>query len=154
MTPFEVLDTPLIPGDAVAALITLDDGRYLMQLRDSKQGIFYPGHWGLFGGAVDANEDHHDALCRELMEELQLQVDHARYFTAFEFDFSFSGQGKLLRVFYEVPLKVVDLPKLILGEGSKMRAFSVEGILGEKRVVPYDAFAIWMHRNQLFFHEI
>ncbi len=41
----------LTPGDAVAALIVLDDGRYLMQLRDQKPGIFYPGHWGYSAAA-------------------------------------------------------------------------------------------------------
>ena len=42
----------LTPSDAAVALIVLDDGRYLLQLRDQKPKIFYPGHWGLFGGAT------------------------------------------------------------------------------------------------------
>jgi hypothetical protein len=42
----------LRPSDAVAALLVHEDGRYIMQLRDQKEGIFYPGHWGCFGGAV------------------------------------------------------------------------------------------------------
>ena len=41
---------------AVAALLQLSDGRYLMQLRNSNPDIFYPEHWGCFGGAVDAGE--------------------------------------------------------------------------------------------------
>src|SRR5262244_3716729 len=45
---------PLRGEDAVAAIITVEDGRYLMQLRDDKPRIFYPGHWGCFGGAVGA----------------------------------------------------------------------------------------------------
>ncbi len=43
--------------DAAAAIIFLDDGRYLMQHRDDKPGIFYPDHWGLFGGAIEPGED-------------------------------------------------------------------------------------------------
>ena len=35
--------------DAVAGILVLEDGRYLMQLRDDIPGIFYPDHWGLFG---------------------------------------------------------------------------------------------------------
>ena len=37
-----------------------------MQLRDQKPNIFYPGHWGLFGGAIEENEDPTVALKREL----------------------------------------------------------------------------------------
>src|SRR5262252_4231561 len=48
---------PLRGEDAVAAIITVEDGRYLMQLRDDIPRIFYPGHWGCFGGAVSAGED-------------------------------------------------------------------------------------------------
>ena len=62
----------LTPGDAAVALIVLEDGRYLMQHRDQKPGIFYPGHWGLFGGAIDADETPEIALRRELEEELGL----------------------------------------------------------------------------------
>ncbi len=47
---------PLRASDAVAAIITVEDGRYLMQRRDDIPGIFYPGHWGCFGGAVAAGE--------------------------------------------------------------------------------------------------
>lgn len=43
----------LTPAHAAAAVIVFEDGSYLMQLRDQKPGIFYPGHWGLFGGAID-----------------------------------------------------------------------------------------------------
>ena len=46
--------SPLHPGDAVAAIIVFDNGKYLLQLRDDKPGIFFPAHWGLFSGGVDA----------------------------------------------------------------------------------------------------
>ncbi len=64
---------PLRGEDAVAALITVEDGRYLMQLRDDIPRIFYPGHWGCFGGAVSPGEDEIEALQRELAEELEMR---------------------------------------------------------------------------------
>jgi 8-oxo-dGTP pyrophosphatase MutT (NUDIX family) len=146
--PFMILEDVLIPADAVAGIIVLDDGRYLMQLRDCKRGIFYPGHWGLFGGAVDVGEDKLAALRRELMEELQFSVEKVEYFTGFDFDFSFAGHGKKFRAFYEVPIMAADLPHLVLNEGAGMQAFTAAEILMEPRVVPYDAFAIWMHANR------
>src|SRR6266481_8073098 len=64
----------LRPAHAVAALLQLSDCRYLMQLRDSNPDIFYPDHWGCFGGAVDPGEAPAAALVRELGEELALGV--------------------------------------------------------------------------------
>ena len=58
----------------LAALIVLDDGRYLMQQRDDIQGIFYPGYWGLFGGAMEPGETAVEALVREVAEETGLIV--------------------------------------------------------------------------------
>ena len=72
---------PLLPGDAVAGLILLEDGRYLLQKRDPLPDIFFPDHWGLFGGAVEESESDMEALRRELREELGLTVQDARYFT-------------------------------------------------------------------------
>ncbi|MBI4063332.1 MAG: NUDIX domain-containing protein [Elusimicrobia bacterium] len=44
--------------------------RILMQLRDPKPRIPYPGHWGFFGGAVHAKEKAQKAAARELAEEI------------------------------------------------------------------------------------
>jgi 8-oxo-dGTP pyrophosphatase MutT (NUDIX family) len=138
----------LRPEDAVVALILVDSERYLMQLRDRKPGIFYPDHWGLFGGAIDSNETAESALKRELDEELGLSVDESRYFTEFTFDFSFSGYGRVLRRYFEIAIDQSKLGGLVLGEGAEMRAFSPGEILSVARVVPYDAFAIWLHATQ------
>jgi 8-oxo-dGTP pyrophosphatase MutT (NUDIX family) len=135
----------LRPANAAVALIVLGGANYLMQLRDQKSGIFYPGHWGLFGGAVDLGESPERTLRRELQEELSLTIRSMRYFTEFTFDFEFSGLGRFTRCFFEVPLESSALSSLTLGEGSEMRIFSAHEILTNPRVVPFDAFAIWLH---------
>jgi hypothetical protein len=33
----------------------------------------------------------------------------------------------------------------VLGEGADLAAFEAESLLAMPRVVPYDAFALWMH---------
>ena len=43
---------------------------YLLQLRDFKSSIIYPGHWGAFGGAMEEGESPETAICRELIEEI------------------------------------------------------------------------------------
>lgn len=142
-------DRGLKPSDAVVALITLDDGRYLMQLRSQKAGIFYPGHWGLFGGAIDAGEDADAALVRELREEVGNEIGDAHYFTEFSFDFSFCGLSRVWRRYYTVALSSCRIEDLVLGEGTAMKAFTARDLLTAQRVVPYDAFAVWLHATQL-----
>jgi 8-oxo-dGTP pyrophosphatase MutT (NUDIX family) len=135
----------LRPSNAAVALILVDGQNYLMQLRDQKSGIFYPGHWGLFGGAVDAGESAEGTLRRELREELGLAINSIRYFTELTFDFDFAGLGRLWRRVFEVPLDGSAVAGLTLGEGTAMRVFSAREILTSPRVVPYDALAIWLH---------
>jgi len=139
---------PLMPANAVAALILLEDGQYLMQLRDQKPEIFYPGHWGLFGGAIEPGEEPTAALRRELREELGLENRSPSFFTRFDFDFTALGAGTVFRIIFEVALSTTDLPRLVLGEGTAMAAFSAEELLLRHRVTPYDAFAVWLHHHR------
>ena len=117
-----------------------------MQLRDQKPGIFYPGHWGCFGGALDPGETPETGLRRELREELGVDVGACAYFTEFSFDFSPLGGRPVLRRFYEARVEASILPRIVLGEGAAMRAFDGRQLLARERVTPYDALAIWMHR--------
>jgi 8-oxo-dGTP pyrophosphatase MutT (NUDIX family) len=136
----------LRPANAAVALILVGgDEHYLMQLRDQKAGIFFPGHWGVFGGAIDEGESPERTLRRELQEELGLTVTDMRYFTAFTFDFTFCGHGPFTRSYFEVPVERSVLENLVLGEGSEMRVFSARELLCGPPVVPFDAFAIWLH---------
>jgi 8-oxo-dGTP pyrophosphatase MutT (NUDIX family) len=134
---------PLTPGNAVAAVIVLDDRKYLMQLRDQKPGIFYPGHWGLFGGGIDTGESPEAALRRELEEELRLTASSVRYLTELTFDYG--RFGRISRYFYETQVNASSLVGLTLREGVEMCAFLASDILNRPRVVPYDSFAIWLH---------
>jgi 8-oxo-dGTP diphosphatase len=58
-----------------AAVIEREDGRFLLGQR--APGTFYPGYWEFPGGKVEAGETPHDALVRELDEELGLTVTRA-----------------------------------------------------------------------------
>lgn len=137
----------LVPADAVVALITVGDG-YLLQLRDLKPGIFYPGHWGLFGGAAEPGESEIETLTRELEEELELEADPAtiRYFTRLTFDFAPLGGPEVRRSVYELALPREAERSLTLHEGREMRVFTPRAALDPALpVTPYDAFTLWMH---------
>ena len=138
----------LTPSNAAVALIILGDGRYLLQLRDQKPGVFYPGHWGLFGGAIEPGETPELALRRELQEELGLAVSKMAHVT--DFSFTFVRTGVVTRHFFEVPIPSLAVDKITLMEGSEMRAFFASEILNFPRVVPYNSFAIWLHASGRF----
>jgi len=138
----------LNPAHAAVAILVLEDERYVMQLRDNIPGIFYPNHWGCFGGAVDPGERPLQAVRRELLEELEFKAGSASRFTRFQYDLKRLGRGKIDRIYYEVPVTRQEFKRFVLHEGKAFKAFTGRQLLGEKRVSPYDAFAIWLHCKQ------
>lgn len=145
------MSSKLYLANAVAALILVEGQGYLMQLRDERPDIWYPGHWGLFGGAVDPGEEPLAALKRELHEELELEFDRADLFTRFDFDLDPAGLGRYFRSYYLIEIPAAQLSRLRLHEGADMRVFSGDALLKEARVTPYDDFALFLHytRNRL-----
>jgi 8-oxo-dGTP pyrophosphatase MutT (NUDIX family) len=137
---------PLKPANAAVALIVDQQGRYLVQLRDAKPTIFFPDHWGCFGGALEPDETDERCLEREIDEELGLDLRQCAvsHFTTFTFDFGFAGGSVIHRAFFEVKADAASLANLTLREGHEKRLFPGPELLA-MQVVPYDRFAIWMH---------
>ena len=105
----------------VKAVIYSKD-KILLQLRDQKPNIFYPGVWGLFGGGMDDGEKPIDALKRELLEEIGFEINSAKLL----FSWNHDKYNSILH-FFLVPL-TVELEKLCLNEGQGMDLFSIEQI--------------------------
>jgi 8-oxo-dGTP diphosphatase len=61
--------------EVAAAVILRPDGSFLLGQR--APGTFYAGYWEFPGGKVEPGETPHDALVRELSEELGIAVDTA-----------------------------------------------------------------------------
>jgi 8-oxo-dGTP pyrophosphatase MutT (NUDIX family) len=137
-------DYPMRGEDAVAAIITVEDGRYLMQRRDDIPRIFYPGHWGCFGGAINPGEDDIEAVGRELAEELEMPATAAKEFIRFDFDLSKLGQKRCYRTYYELAISSADVSRLVLHEGAEMKLMPPDELF-DVRVTPYDSFALWLH---------
>jgi 8-oxo-dGTP pyrophosphatase MutT (NUDIX family) len=137
--------TRLKPGDAVAAIILVESDGYLMQLRDARDDIWYPDHWGLFGGGVEPGENPLEALARELREELELDMPEAQFFARFDFDLAGLRVPRYFRSYYVVSISRAVQRRLVLHEGAEMRVFAGEELLQQPRLTPYDAFALYLH---------
>lgn len=97
----------------VAIAILYRDGKFLSQLRDNIAGIVYPGHWGLFGGHLEAGETPEIALLRELEEEIGYTPPWISLFGLYQ-------DERVIRHVFLAPLSVE--PKdLVLKEGWDMK---------------------------------
>lgn len=138
----------LAVGDAVAAIITVGVGRYLLQHRDNVPHIWYPGHWGCFGGGVQEGEEPLEALRRELNEEIEFQPSQIRYFSRFDFDLDPIGLRSYYRTYYLINISPEEQAGLILHEGDGMEVFEGNAIFEKLLVTPYDAFALFLYHYQ------
>lgn len=108
----------------VVVVLPYIDNKVLLQLRDIKEGIAFPGHWGFFGGAIDDSESPEDAAKRELIEEIG-------YEPANLYKFSFDiipDLGDLPSYAFCCPL-TIPAGKIKLMEGLDLALFSIEDIM-------------------------
>lgn len=73
---------------AVAAIIQNDKGEILLSVRGIEPN---KGMLDLPGGFVDPGERAETAVCREIMEELNLKVNEIRFLASFPNEYVFSG---------------------------------------------------------------
>lgn len=115
------------PDRTVVVILPFRDRSVLMQLRDAKEGIAFPGKWGFFGGAMEDGETPETAAFRELAEEIGY---HPTGLIAL-------GSGVIPEVnvlshAFACPLEV-ELDQLELTEGMDMAWFSYEELLRGRR---------------------
>jgi len=131
-----------------AAILVTPDGRYLMQLRDAGSHISFPDTLCFFGGALEEGEGPEAGLRRELLEELELELEagETRYFTQLVFDAIYADGTLRQRYFFEVPIEPGVIDGLVLHEGAAMRLMTADDMAEESfRFVPYDFGILRMH---------
>jgi 8-oxo-dGTP pyrophosphatase MutT (NUDIX family) len=137
---------PLSVGSATAALITLPDGRYVLQHRDNIPGIWFPGYWCLFGGAVEPDEGPEAAMRRELKEEIEFEAGPLEQLFSQTFELTAWRIPPFRRIYFLAPASLEQFAAFRLHEGAGFAAFTAAEILGGLSMVPYDAFAIFLHQ--------
>ena len=120
------------PTESVVTFLHVDYTKCLLQLRDFKPSIAFPGVWGGFGGQIEKGESPKLAGCRELKEELGYSPNRISYFRDYHFDKSVvcARRDVHLHVYYgELKVSISDL---ILNEGQDMGLFSRSEIIEGK----------------------
>jgi 8-oxo-dGTP pyrophosphatase MutT (NUDIX family) len=146
---FLTATSPLVPRDSAAAIIVNPNGEFLLQLRDDREDIFFPNHWGCFGGAIDAGETYEENLQREIFEELNFTVDVASITlgTSITFRPKPDSADSIVRHYYVVPVAADAMDAMRLGEGSDFKFFTPAEAMGLANATPYDKFALWLYLN-------
>lgn len=131
-----------------AAILYSKDGRYLFQLRDDKVGLPLRNHWALFGGAVEAGEDGHEAVLREIHEELDYEARDCSWYHEAVYVLPRIRKRVVRKAFYLMNIDSDDVDGMILGEGSDMKLMSLDDLIRLPNVAPWDLAVVMMHARQ------
>jgi 8-oxo-dGTP diphosphatase len=119
--------------------------QYLLQHREDRDDITYPNCWGLFGGACELGESAADALRRELLEELSLEVTSYKPLLTYVHDVWFEDR-RTRRAFFAIELSQSQAGSLVLHEGQGMAWFGFDEVLARAdQFVPFDLAVIVLH---------
>ena len=123
-----------------AGAIIFVKNKYLLQLRENKKNIYFPGFWGVFGGLLEKNEGFEKGLEREVKEETNLNVKASKMILSN--NFRFLDYKIRYRMYFEC--KVLDKNKINLNEGRDFKFYSFKE-LRKLQIVPLDLAAIHYH---------
>ena len=102
---------------------------YLFQLRDNKESIIFPEHWGLFGGEIKENEEPLDAAFRELQEEIEYVPDEIYEFRQYNRQDMLRGELQDYSIHAHYAKLTVAQSELVLHEGADLALFTENEIL-------------------------
>jgi 8-oxo-dGTP diphosphatase len=111
---------------AVKAVIYSREGLLLLQQRDNKPELPFPGCWTFFGGQVEEGESLVDSMRRELLEELCC-IPGPVGVELFQWDWY--GVQPARNHFFTVRCDVAK-DSLVLNEGQAMGWFSLQELTG------------------------
>jgi len=116
------------------ALLKSQDGERLFFQRRKLTADVYPGHLSFFGGKLEEGEKPHEAINRELEEELgigQVSLDHLVSFTALPTMLKRDNSVET-HVFHGI----LDDSNISLEEGTSIEAFTLVDALARDDLVP------------------
>ena len=67
----------------IVSIFIYSKNQLLMQLRDNKKKIVYPGCWGLISGTLNSNESPFNGIKREIKEEISVNLNNLNFVDIF-----------------------------------------------------------------------
>lgn len=108
-----------------AIILENDSGEFLLALRDNKSWIPFPNHWDLIGGHVEEGETPEEAIKREYMEELGLELKEYEFYK--EFECLIGDAFENIKFIYTGKINI-PVEEITLLEGQYVRYFKKEEI--------------------------
>jgi 8-oxo-dGTP diphosphatase len=118
------------------------EGKVLLLLRDDIPTIQNPNMWNLPGGGIEDGETEEEALVRELEEEIGIVP---QTFKRLE-KTSYPDGNVVTR--YLLFITPEEKQKLKLGEGQKMKFFSLDGIM-DLPIIPNLRRYLQLHKEKI-----
>lgn len=106
-------------------------GDFLFHLRDDIPGIADRGEWSLVGGGIDDDESPEQAVRREVLEEIGLELGALRFLAEIDAVDVVDGDRFPLKLSLFLAEIDVDAEDIELHEGQEVRYFSLERIMVE-----------------------
>ena len=113
--------------ECVSALLTDEQGRLVIQLRDDKPGLLFPGHWATLGGGIEKGETPEQAMKRELEEEIE-PAPPVTFWRYFEHHYRVRGERRMVANHVYVGQLPCALEDIKLYEGQLLGAFAAQEI--------------------------
>ncbi len=103
------------------------EGKILLQLRDDRPDLLYPNCWTTLGGGVEDGETFDEAIRRELLEEIELELP-VKLWRVDESVIEIHGHQFL--VANAIYVGRIDLPvsEIKLNEGQRLGYFGLEDL--------------------------
>ncbi|MCJ0870221.1 NUDIX domain-containing protein [Streptomyces sp. AP-93] len=103
-------------------MITTDDSEIILQLRDEKPSICWPGYWSLLGGQIEPGETAMEAVLREIHEEAGITPADIAEVTVTPHDPAKAPPRVFLGTWSGSE------GDLVLGEGQALKLFPLDGL--------------------------
>tara|TARA_Y100001960_G_C14700911_1_gene841576 strand:+ start:473 stop:925 length:453 start_codon:yes stop_codon:yes gene_type:complete len=129
---------------SVGAIIYDSEGKLLLQKRDLKRSIYFPGLWGVFGGACEKNENPAETIVREIYEELQISIASPKLFITMGINSLDLGSEQLKIHFYEICFCEEMKRNIVLQEGAGHAFFNPKELPKVAEIVPFHLAAVTM----------
>ncbi len=115
--------TEFVRARSVGAILVNSRGQILLQQREDKPELLYPGCWSTFGGAVEPDETPDEAVRRELLEEIELSPALTLWQT-FEHEYVYLGRPTIVEQFMYYGAIALEADRIALHEGQALGFFS------------------------------